>query len=357
MKSKERVLKSINFERPDRVPMDFSCTQEVQEKLYKHFNIKERKTISNPLVNCIDPQILKALNCDLITVAPLYKGPEIKTDNAMVNLFGITEKPLVGNGAKYYEDTGTPLRKASMEDVENYHWPSPDWFDYDSVKNQCEEYQDFAIVSGYPGNVDFFHKAGSLYGVKELYMGIARKDPVLLKIFEKISDFFYEYNRRIFEAGKGLIDIAFYGDDYGGYGGPLIGEKIYREILKPFWNKHYKLAKSYGIRVMHHSCGAVSSLIPVLHETGADIIDPLQTDTKDITLLELKEKFYGKVAFHGAIDFERFIPAGKEELKKEVKRVLSIMAPGGGYIMAPTTIVTEEVPLEAVIAVYEETCY
>jgi len=357
MNSKERVLKAINFEEPDRTPVDFSCTEEYEEILYRHFNIKKRNIITNPLLNSVDPQILKKLNCDMITVAPNYTGPELEkgNDGSRRNLFGVIEKPFVKNGTTYYEYTGTPLKNATLEEVENYRWPSPDWFDYKTIKKQCEEADEFCLVSGSPGNVDFFHKAGRLIGVKELYTGLARKNPVLLKIFEKISDFFYEYNRRIFESGQGLIDIAFYGDDYGGVAGPLIGEKTYRKILKPFWEKHYQLAKSYELKVMHHSCGAISSLLPVMNETGVNIIDPLQTDTKDINLSELKSKFHGKIAFHGGICFEKHIASPIENIRKEVKQIVSIMGAGGGYIMSPTTIVTNEIPLNNVLTIFEKT--
>ncbi len=98
-------------------------------------------------------------------------------------------------------------------------------------------------------------------------MGLIRHDPVLIKIFEKISDFYYEYNRHIFEAGKGMIDIAFYGDDYGGYHGSLIGENTFRDILKPYWENIYSGQK---IRAEDNVslCGSIKNLLPVLYETG-----------------------------------------------------------------------------------------
>ena len=254
----------------------------------------------------MEPEVLKKLNCDLITVAPPYTGPELKKDK---DLFGVTKKSFVYNEISYEKYEGHPLKKASLKEVDAYPWPDACWFDYEKVKDLCEEYEDYAIVAGSPGNVDFLYKAGNLYGIEDLYKGLIRKAPVLLKIFEKISDFFYEYNRRIFEAGKGMIDIAFYGDDYGGTYGSLIGEKIYRDIFQPLWKKHYSLACSYGLKVMHHSCGAISNLIPVLKETGAEILDPLEGDAKGMDFELLKEKYHKKMAFHG--EFVLKIPVKK----------------------------------------------
>jgi uroporphyrinogen decarboxylase len=337
MTSRERVINTLKFKESDRIPMNFSCSENFQKKLCEYFNIKENKMISNPLVNSVNPDILEKLNCDFRAVSPVYQG----TEHFLLNLF-----------PDNHIDCEI-LKKADLTEVASYRWPDPDWFDYSTVTEQCEEYKDYCIITGNPGTGDFLYKAGSLYGMEDMYMGLIKHDPVLIKIFEKISDFYYEYNRRIFEAGKGMIDIAFYGDDYGGYSGSLIGEKTFRDILKPYWDRHFTLVKSYGLKIMFHSCGSIKNLLPVLHETGVDIIDPLQTDIRDINLEELKKKFYGKIAFHGGICLEKSYK-NTDEIRKEVRRVLSVMSDGGGYIMAPTTIVTENIPVEYVISMYEE---
>lgn len=331
MTHRERVINTLNFKETDRIPMNFSCTENFQKKFCRYFNIKEENIISNPLVNHVSSAILEKLNCDFRTVSPVYK------ENFPLNLFPACED----------------LKKADIAEVISYRWPEADMFDYSTVTEQCETYKDYCIITGNPGTGDFLYKAGSLYGMEDMYMGLIRHDPVLIKIFEKISDFYYEYNRHIFEAGKGMIDIAFYGDDYGGYHGSLIGENTFRDILKPYWEKHFTLARRYGLKIMFHSCGSIKNLLPVLYETGIDIIDPLQTDIKNINLEELKNNFHGKIAFHGGICIEKPYKS-TDEVRKEVRKVLSVMSDRGGYIMAPTTIVTENIPVEYVMAMYEE---
>jgi len=331
MISRDIVKDTLNFKKTDRIPMNFSCTENFQKKFCRYFNIKEENIISNPLVNHVSSSILEKLNCDFRTVSPVYK------ENFPLNLFPACED----------------LKKADLAEVMSYRWPEADKFDYSTVTEQRETYKDYCIITGNPGTGDFLYKAGSLYGMEDMYMGLIRHDPVLIEIFEKISDFYYEYNRHIFEAGKGMIDIAFYGDDYGGYHGSLIGENTFRDILKPYWDRQFTLAKEYGLKIMFHSCGSIKNLLPVLYETGVDIIDPLQTDIKNINLEELKNDFHGKIAFHGGICLEKSYK-NTDEIRKEVRRVLSVMSDRGGYIMAPTTIVTENIPVEYVMAMYEE---
>ena len=194
MTPKERVITTLNFKTPDRVPMNFSCTPEFQEKLYKYFHIKNRKAIVTPLVSTVDPEILEKLKCDLRVVIPPHTGPPLKTepDGTSINLFGVRRKPIIRDGITWYDYGSCPLKKAISTDIDTYPWPDPEWFNYTSIKDQCKEYKNYAIITGSPGNGDFLHLAGNLYGIEDMYIGLVRKDPLLLKIFQKISDFFYE---------------------------------------------------------------------------------------------------------------------------------------------------------------------
>ena len=356
MTSKERVLKTLNFEEPDRVPIDFSADPGFMDKLYDYFNIKEKKGVSNHLISCPDPQIMEALGCDFRMVAPLYKGPPIKKyeDGTWVNLFGVKRVPQKHDGGIYYAYEGTPLKGKTPEEVDAHPWPDPDWFDYESIVSQCKEYKDYAIVTGYPGNVDFLNKAGTLYGIKETLIGLIKKDKSLLKIFDKLSDFFYEYNKRIFEAGKGMIDIVYYGDDYGSQHSPLLSPEMYCTILRPRWERHFAMAGAYGLKIMQHSCGSVGQLLPSMVETGIEVLDVVQPDIAGMKLEELKENFKGKLAFHGALCIQKVLPyLSSEEVCRETERVLSIMAPGGGFILSPTNKVPTETPVENLLAAYK----
>jgi len=356
VKPKERVMKTLNFEEPDRVPLDFSGDGAFIDKLYSHFKIKEKKGVSTPLVSCPDPQILEALGCDFRMVAPEYTGPPLKRyeDGTWINLFGVMRKPQKCDESMYYAYEGTPLKGKTLQEVEDHPWPDPDWFDYNSIVSQCKEYGDYAIVTGYPGNVDFLNKAGTLYGIEDTLKGMLRKDPVLFKIFDKLSDFFYEYNRRIFEAGMGMIDIAYYGDDYGSQHSPIISPEMYRTILRPRWERHIACARSYGLKIMQHSCGSVGKLIPSLLDTGIEILDVVQPDIAGMKLEELKRDFGKKLTFHGALCIQKVVPClPVDKVCRQVERVLSIMAPGGGFILAPTNKVPVETPVENLLAAYE----
>jgi len=355
MKPVDRVLNCIKRKSIDRVPRNFIAFPEIQEKLKSHFSIEGDQSYGNPLIKCVDPRLLEALSCDLRMAAPEYHGPGIKKepDGSWTNLFGVKRNVVKVKTGMYYSYEGAPLKNATAGDVKNYPWPKPEWFDYSTIEKQCQRFADYAVVSGYPGNVDFLNKTSTLMGMENLMMGLARKDAAVLEIFDKLAEFFYEYNRRIFEIGKGKIHIAYFGDDYGSSNNLLISPRMYEEIIYPRFKPFYDLARSYGLMVMHHSCGSIGKLLPYFIEAGVEILDVVQPYVPDMDFHELKENFGEKLTFHGGICVQKILPeVTPGEVKKEVDKVISILGKGGGYILCPTNKIGPEVPLENVLAMY-----
>ena len=83
-----------------------------------------------------------------------------------------------------------------------------------------------------------------------------------------------------------------------------------REYVLPGTRLLIEQAKSYGVKVMHHSCGSVFPLIEDLIATGADIIHPIQAMAKDMDAPTLKKNFGGRVAFCGGIDAQFLLVNG-----------------------------------------------
>src|SRR5512137_904311 len=103
-------------------------------------------------------------------------------------------------------------------------------------------------------------------------LDLANGDPVIFRIFDHLSDFFYEHDRRILDAGGGRIDILHVGDDYGTQRDTVISPRMYRTLFQPRWKRHIDQARAYGCKVFHHSCGSSRRLLPDLIKTGIDVL-------------------------------------------------------------------------------------
>lgn len=59
------------------------------------------------------------------------------------------------------------------------------------------------------------------------------------------------------------------------------------------------------------------------------------------------------VSFSGGIDEQHILPHGTpEEVEKEVKRMIKIMSPGGGFFLGLTHNFQNDIPTDNILAIY-----
>lgn len=194
-----------------------------------------------------------------------------------------------------------------------------------------------------------------LRGVKQALIDPLINPELTHRLYEKITDFYLDLNKRCFEEAGDMIDIFMMGEDMGTQNGLLVSPKIFREFIKPYLTKHVQLAKSYGIKVMLHSCGAVRRLIPDFIEMGIDILNPIQVRAVGMNPAELKEEFGDRLSFHGSVDIQRTLPRGScEEVREEVRGRIRTLGEGGGFILCTTHNIQMDTPVENILAMYDE---
>jgi uroporphyrinogen decarboxylase len=190
--------------------------------------------------------------------------------------------------------------------------------------------------------------------MQQLMMDMALNPPLVKALLEKISDYYLAHNGRIFEAGNGLIDIFMMGDDFGTQKGLLISPEMFRRYFAPKLKEFAAQAKSYGLKVMLHSCGSVRELIPDIIEIGVDILNPIQIHAKGMIPGKLKEEFGEKICFHGGIDIQHTLPFGTiQDVEREVKDRIRILGKNGGYILASTHNIQADTPTENILKMYK----
>jgi uroporphyrinogen decarboxylase len=69
----------------------------------------------------------------------------------------------------------------------------------------------------------------------------------------------------------------------------------------------------------------------------------------------LKRRFGDNLVFCGGMDTHRVLPTGTpEEVRAEVRRVISLLGPGGGFMLGAVHTVMGDVPPENVLAMVDE---
>ncbi len=348
MNSKDLILTALAHKEPNRVPVDYWGTREIDELLYRHFGVGSKD------------KLLRKLGVDLRYVFPEYSGPKLKTyaDGSYEDLWGVRRRVLKTARGTYEHTVFSPLsRITTIDELENWMPPSPDWYDYSSLPLQCELYQDYAIVivGDRTNRTSVLHEAMYLRGVQQALIDPIRNPEVTQRLYEKITNFYLEVNRRCFEAAGDQIDIFMIGDDMGTQQGLLVSPRIFREYIKPYLTRHVELAKHHDLKVMLHSCGAIRKLIPDFIEMGIDILNPIQVRARDINPSELKQEFGDRLSFHGSVDIQWTLPKGTpDDVRAEVRQRIQTLGRKGGLILCSTHNIQADTPLENILAMYDE---
>jgi uroporphyrinogen decarboxylase len=141
--------------------------------------------------------------------------------------------------------------------------------------------------------------------------------------------------------------------DYGTQRSEFYNPEIFKNILMPALKLVNDYTHHYGdIKTMIHSCGCVRGFIPYFIEAGVDILNPIQYRAARMDLKELKDTFGDKLVFWGGgLDTQHTLPFGhKEEIIEEVKNNIRILGRNGGAVFALTHNMQMGVPPENVEA-------
>jgi len=342
---KDRILAAIRHETVDRIPTDYWATGEVTEKLCRHLGC-------GTVLEMYD-----RLGIDgIMHVAPPYIGPPLPecgdSFSDGLQAWGMRFKRQEYEDGVYWEQSYYPLAEAeTIEDLDAYPWPKPEWFDYEELARQCAQYPDRAIEVGYCA---IFYYHNMLRGLEQSLMDPLLRPEFTHHLLQKIADTFYEYHARCFEATRGLVQITQVTDDFGSQSNLLISPQIFREFYKPHIQRAIDLAKSFDILVFHHDDGAIRPLIPELVDMGIDILNPIQWRCPGMDPAELKDSFGDRICFHGGVDNQTVMPFGTpEDVEAEVAYLLETLGRDGtGYILAPCHNIQPNTPVENILTLY-----
>jgi uroporphyrinogen decarboxylase len=264
--------------------------------------------------------------------------------------FGIERK-----GSGYGQPASHPLKENStIEALRKYPWPNPEAVDISGLQERLNALGDEWAVAGGSWS-PFWHDAIDLVSLETLAC-LMYDDPVFVEtLLARIVDYYIALSTRIFEEAGNRIDLFFIRNDFGTQTGPLISPELFRRYITPCLKRFTQLGHRYDIKVMLHSSGGILPLIPEIIEAEVDALHALQPDCPGMQSAALKRNFGKQLVLSGAIDARNILRTGSPEVvHRQVLEKLQIMAPGGGYIAAPSVdVVTEDIPVENILAMYE----
>lgn len=374
MTPRERVLAAINHEEPDRVPIVIGVSNATGLKMKPYQGIKRISGIEAPdnyiyqspeLGTAeIDEETMRRLHSDVRGVLDLEPESVLQQNRQRdphsdcFNSWGSGQTEITPGD--WFPGIHPIPEARTVDDLERYRgWPDmSDPSRIAHVKEQAgrlAEENRYAILAT-PWLLFPFERAQAMQGMETFLLNMATDADFARALLEKIAFYCKQLMGYFLDELGENVDIIKIGDDLGIQNGLMISPKMYREIIKPVHADYISFIKSRTrAKVMFHSCGDVAPLIGDFIEMGVDILNPVQTSTGSMSDLHALKKQYGKdMVFCGGIDSHRILPFGSvDEVRREVRRVMQILGPGGGLMIGPVHTVMNDVPPENVLAMVD----
>ena len=371
---RERVLTAIHHEQPDRVPIVIGVSNATGIKMKPYKGIKEIIGVDAPDeyiydwpelgTALVDEDTMRRLHSDVRGVLDLepetvrQRNREREPHSDCIDSWGSGQIEITPGD---WFPGVHPLQEAqTIEDLESYSdWPDmsdPSRIAHvrDTARRLAEENQ-YAILAT-PWLLFPFERAYAMQGMETFLLNMARDRDFAAALVKKIAVYCKQLMGPFLGELGDNVDIVKIGDDLGTQESLMISPRMYRDILKPIHADFISFIKARTkAKVLFHSDGDVATLIDDFVEIGVDILNPIQTSAGTMSdLRSLKKRHGSNIVFCGGIDTHRILPFGTvEEVRQEVKRVIEILGPGGGFMIGAVHTVMNDVPPENVLAMVD----
>lgn len=381
MKSSERLNMTLNHKEPDRVPYDLAGTTVtgiskkafVRAMEYRGLSTEFDKKEIDPIQQIVTPieKTLIQLNSDTRRIGS-RRIPDFERIVTLKN--GIWELmdswgclwKMDESKDFYFNQFSFPLEQFSSidEGLQNYRFPKlevhSDLIRRDLLE-QIQNIGDHSVIAD-RNCAGLTETSLRIRGYQNWYLD-TMIDPLGV---ERLLDLILEYKFNYWDLVidwliendlRNRISVISECDDLGTQTSTLLEPDYLRKTIIPrfglLWS-HIKRRLPH-VKIFMHTCGSVRVLLPDLIEAGLDIYNPVQFTAANMELEGLKKDFGKDLVFWGGgVNTQSTLKnARPDQVKDEVKRIIDIMAPGGGFVFAPVHNIQEDVPPENFWAMWD----
>ena len=368
MNSRQRVINAIENKPVDRFPIDFGGHFSSGISAFAYKNLRDYLGLCSKNIEIIDMvQMLSRVDDDIlerfhVDVVPLFrKFSNTKRYNYRGDYEFIVpdsfNPELKENGDITVEFGGQKIRMPDGGFFFDGGWPDFSGLNYDEIlkitKPECERLfkeTDYFILNPRafyaffkPDNMDWQCKMltdpDEIIEENELFWSYTEKD--LIKMIDTYG-----------ENMQGIMLNA----DLGTQTSTFVRPEIFNELCAPYIKRFCDFVHNNSCyKVLIHSCGAISALIPTFIECGIDAVNPVQISASGMEPEKLQGEFGKKIAFWGGgVNTQHVLGMkGSDEVIKNVNELTNIFKKtGSGYIFNPVHNVMGDVPPENIVAAF-----
>lgn len=319
--SRDTILRAVCFEKPDYIPMTFH----INAACWNHY----------------DQDALLDLMADHPFLFPDFQRPatplQLEYDaNARA-------------GAPYVDDFGCEWRTAMdgivgsvhvhpLEDLSRYptyRFPDPehstglgpiDWQAFEREVAQQKARGEMTYGDLRHGHT--FQQLCDIRGYMNTLMDLSDEEPEVLELLDRLCQFNLAQIHHFLKADVDIVRIP---EDLGMQIGPMISPALFRQYIKPLYQRMLEPVRRAGKIIHMHSDGDIRTLVDDIIEGGVDVIN-LQDLVNGVDWIG--NKFRGKTCVDLDIDRQKITPFGTPaEIDAHIRNCIETVGCKDGGLM------------------------
>ncbi len=338
MNSKERMLKALNLEKPDRLPVTIHQWQKYHLDKYMGgiTDIEAFKQIGLDAavsVYTINDGVSKDW---LVEEKTMNMGSYIKTEYIVTTPKGKLTYSIGSNAITTWE---MEHMIKNDEDIELLKYRPLPRYDKNEIIKTYDLVGDSGIVRGFPcgSQGGCWQEACNLYGTEQL----------IFKTFDD-PDWVHSLLKILLDEKLRFIELSLKGakldlieNGGGASSNTVISPDMHNEFCLPYDKIMHEAIHNVGLKVVYHTCGGMTKILDCILQNGCDASETLSpigvggdiANDDDAKLI--KNSFNNKIAIIGGLDQFNILTNGTpDRVKEEVDKLFESFGKDGGYILS-----------------------
>jgi len=352
MTNYERFVKTINWEKPDRIlTYDFVDNKELLKKYGGHDDSKEYNFEQIVEMNA---KAFKGMGLDVtrFTYDPVNHWMGSKIVN-WIRFFGVNP-----DNWEVSQKGGTAwISKRPFSDLKGLEKNMPNLPKYEEVREWYTPYikhikevfdlYDLVFIGAVEGPLSDSYT----YTDMELFMTAIYDAPEVVSHIMDCTAKFSAYIARAF-AENASAPLQFMGEDIACGSGPMFSPKFIREQALPRWRWIREPIKEKGYKFLFHTDGRYGELLPIIFdEFGAEGLNPIERNGCN-DIFEIRKQYSDRLLF-GNVCCAVTLPRGNVyDVEDEVLELIEKIGPQGGILIGSSSEVHDLVPVENAETMY-----
>jgi uroporphyrinogen decarboxylase len=291
MLSRERVIKVIKHEKPDRIPIYGWVRANLAEQIAGEWGSVEA--------------FEDAYEFDF---AHLFGGPPVWDG-------GEVEALRAAKGDMEPRD----LLAFELNDVNNSAA-------YDDLREQVRHHKEERGRFVYVQTPGLFEAMNGFFGIENHLMYLVLYEDELKQVYARQAEWNRQFAMNCLDIGIDMIHVS---DDWGAQRGLLFSPELWWNLMYPYHKTTCDAVRQRGGFLSLHSDGNVMAVMDGVLQLGYQVVHPWQ-ESAGMGLDTFKNQYRDRLTVMGGLDVQTTIGFGKLDfLQTEIRRIMEMFSDGG----------------------------